>query len=449
MPPDLTLQAALIAALILLNAFFAATEIAIVSVRRSRLRYLVEEERDQRAAAVKRLVEQPAHFLATIQVGATLAGFFASAVSAVSLVAVLGAWLETVPLAVIAANARAIALVAVTVALSFVTLILGELAPKNLAIVHAEAIALRVGRPLELLSKLAAPVLWILVASTSLVMRLTGSPERARVPPLTEEEILAIVASGEEEGVVAPMERKLIGEVLEFGETTVAEVMVPRVDVQSLPKSATLADAHRAVIQSGHTRLPVYDGSVDNIVGVIHAKDLLQHVDAATLAQWAQRPVTTITRPAYLVPHSKPVSELLVELQRQRLHLAVAVDEFGGTAGIVTLNDLLEELVGPINDEFSGQEEPEIQVMGEGELVVRGSADLDDVEAALDVELRAEGVDTIGGLVYARLGRIPREGDVVVLPQAVVEVLAMRGKRVWRARVTGRERTRTASSATS
>jgi len=435
---DVTIQILVIVGLILLNAFFAAAEIAIVSMRRSRIRHLAEEERNPHAAAVARLVEQPGRFLATTQIAVTLAGFFASAVGAVSLVVVLATALQSVPISVISSNAYGIAFVLVTVAISFFTLLFGELAPKNLAILRAEPVALRVARPVEVLSIVAAPLVWILTASTNLILRLTGSSEQARFPPVTEDEIMAMVASGEEEGVVEPTERKLIGEVFEFGETVTGEVMVPRVDVRALPKEATLAEARKAVIDTGHTRLPVYDGTLDNIVGVIHAKDLLQYLGPETTDEDANRPVTTIMRPAYHVPQSKRVAELLPELQRQQLHLAVVVDEYGGTAGIVTLDNLLEELVGPIRDEYDAREEPEIQMVAEGQAVVSGGAGLGDVGAALGVDLETEGVGTIGGLVYARLGRIPAEGDTVELPDAVVEVISMRGRRVWKARVTRR-----------
>jgi putative hemolysin len=438
MTQDSALQTTLIAALILLNAFFAAAELAIVSMRRSRIRQLVEEARDDRAAAVARLVEQPGRFLATIQIGTTLTGFFASAVGAVSLVAILAAWLGTIPLPVIAANAYGTAFVAVTLTISLVTLVLGELAPKNLAIVHAEAIALRVARPVELLSKLAAPLVWSLATSTSLLIRLAGVPERARVPPISAEEILAMVASGEDEGVVAPAERKLIGEVFEFGQITADEVMVPRVDVRALPAEATLAEARQLVIASGHTRLPVYEGSLDNIIGVVHAKDVLEQLDPRTFAERAAQSVTGIMRTAYHVPASKRAADLLAELQQQQLHLAVVVDEYGGTAGIVSLDNILEELVGPIRDEYDAREEPEIELVGERQAVVSGGAALDDVGAALGIELAVEGVDTMGGLVYAKLGRIPRDGDLVEMPDAILEVLSMRGRRVWKVQLTRR-----------
>ncbi len=432
---DVAIELAVIAVLILLNALFAAAEIAIVSVRRSRLRHLAEEERDRAAMTVQRLLEQPGRFLATTQIAVTLAGFFASAVGAVSLVVVMTAWLSSQPVPWIAYNAYGIAFVLVTVFISFVTLLFGELVPKNLAIMRAESVALRLGRPVELVAKIAAPVIWILTASTNLVLRLTGNPERARVNPITEEEIMAMVASGEEEGVVEPTERKLIDEVFEFGDTLAEEVMVPRVDVRALPKEATLAQARQAVVETGHTRLPVYDGDLDNIIGVVHAKDVLHALPPQATPEQTDRPVTTIMRRAYHVPSSKRTAELLPELQRQQLHLAVVVDEYGGTAGIVTLDNLLEEIVGPIRDEYDAREEPEIQVVGDGEAMVIGGADLEDVGAAVGVDLETEGVDTIGGLVYARLGRIPNEGDTVDLPDAEVEVISMRGRRVWKAKV--------------
>ena len=432
---DVAIELAVIVVLILLNALFAAAEIAIVSVRRSRIRHLAEEERNPSAITIERLLDQPARFLATIQIAVTLSGFFASAVGAVSLVVVMTAWLSSLPAGWVAANAYGIAFVMVTLFISFFTLVFGELVPKNLAISSAESVALRLARPVELVARIAAPLVWVLTASTNLVMRLTGNPLRARVNPITEEEIMAMVASGEEDGVVEPTERKLIDEVFEFGDTLAEEVMVPRVDVRALPRDATLAQARQAVVETGHTRLPIYDGDLDNIVGVIHAKDVLQALPPEATPEQSNRPVTTIMRRAYHVPGAKRTAELLPELQRQQLHMAVVVDEYGGTAGIVTLDNLLEEIVGPIRDEYDAREEPEIQVVADGEAMVVGGADLGDVGAALDVDLETEGVDTIGGLVYARLGRIPNEGDKVELPDAEVEVVSMRGRRVWKARV--------------
>ncbi|HEX2923274.1 MAG TPA: hemolysin family protein [Chloroflexota bacterium] len=436
---DVTVQIVLIIGLILLNSFFAAAEIAIVSMRRSRIRHLAEEERDPRAARVARLVEEPGRFLATIHIGTTLTGFFASAVGAVSLVVVMANWLSSLPVQAISSSAYGIAFVAVTVAISFATLVVGELAPKNLAIMRAEPIALTLSGPVNFLSRVAAPLVWVLTSTTGLVMKLVGGPDRVRISPITEEEIMAMVASGEEAGVVEPTERKLIDEVFEFGDTITEEVMVPRVDVRALSRDTTVAEARKAIVETGHTRLPVYEGSLDNIIGVIHAKDVLQELPPDAPDEQVNRAVTSIMRRAYHVPGSKRVAELLPELQRQQLHLAVVVDEYGGTAGIVTLDNLLEEIVGPIRDEYDAREEPDIQMIGEEQAVVSGGADLGDVGSALEVDLETEGVDTIGGLVYARLGRIPVEGDSVDLPDALVEVISMRGRRVWKARVTRRE----------
>ena len=439
MPQDVVVQVVVILALVLLTAFFAAAEIAIVSLRRTRLRQLLEEHHNSGAASVQRLVDQPSRFFATIELGVTLAGFFASAFGAVSLVAVLASWVGSLPVRTIADNAYGISFVAITVLIAFVTLILGELAPKNIAILRAEAVALRFAPLIELISRIVRPLIWILTASTGAVMWLTGSRGIPRVSPITEEEIMAMVASGEEEGVVEPTERKLIDEVFEFGDTITEQVMVPRVDIRALPKDATVADAREAIVDTGHTRLPVYDGSLDNIIGVVHAKDVLQHLAPEPVNPEARQPVTTIMRRAYHVPGSKRVAELLPELQRQSLHMAVVVDEYGGTAGIVTLDNLLEEIVGPIRDEYDAREEPDIQMVGEGQAVVSGGADLEDVSAAVGANLETEGVDTIGGLVYARLGRIPNEGDRVEMHDADVEVLSMRNRRVLKAMVTHKE----------
>lgn len=416
--------------LIALNAFFAASEIAIVSVHRARIRQMAEEAKNPAARTLLHLSENPARFLATIQVGVTISAFFASAVGAVSLAALLDGLLRQVPVAFIANASRPISLAAVTSLLAFLTLIFGELVPKNLAINRAEGISLFVARPVDWLARIIAPFVGTLTFTTNLVLRLLGSEKRAQLPSVTEEEIMSMLEAGEEEGVVEPIEVRMIEGVFDFGDTRIHEIMIPRIDISALPQEASLKEALDAFMQTGYSRLPVFDSSVDNIVGILYAKDLLRYFGKDPQIQ----SIRPLLRSATFVPESKRVSELFTQLQHSKTHVAIAVDEYGGTAGLVTLEDMLEEIVGEIHDEFDVVEK-KIEPVGAGEAIVSGTVSLSDLEDALDLELERNEFDTIGGLVYSKLGRMPSPGDEIELPQATLRVLTVHGRRVRKVRV--------------
>ncbi len=430
----LTVEIILIIALLVVNAFLAASEIALVSVRKSRLRALADEG-NRAARRVLALAESPAAFLATIQVGITLAGFFAAAVGAVSLVNVVRDWLQDVPVSVIAHNAQAIALILVTSLISFVTIVLGELVPKSLAVSRAEVIALRVVRPIETLAAISRPVVWLLTATTNLFLRLAGVSERSRIPSVTPSEILAMVETAEDEGVVVEEEAELVEEALGFGQILVRSVMVPRVDVVLISAAKSLREAIDLFFSTGFSRLPVYRGSQDEVIGILHVKDAFRLVWTDPAA--ADKPVAEAVRPAYFVPETKPIDELLAELRARRTHMAIVVDEYGGLAGIVTLEDLIEELVGDIADEFDPGYEP-FNEIAPGVLEVDGRVPLLDLLDRLDLErekLEPLEAESVGGLIADRLGRIPQEGDVVEAGPLRFEVRTMDGYRVARVRV--------------
>ncbi|HEY8489931.1 MAG TPA: hemolysin family protein, partial [Dehalococcoidia bacterium] len=394
-------QLALIAILILVNAFFAGSEIALVAAKRGWLRQRAEEG-DGRARAAVRLIQNPARFLATIQVGVTLAGFFASAVGAVSAVVLLDRTLRDVPFGPVANASGAISLVLVTVAISFLTLVLGELAPKNLALQRAERLALLAAVPIEWLSRLAAPVVAVLTGATDVVLRLLGGRPGATMPSVTQEEILSMVEAGEQEGVVEPLERRMVRGVFELGETRVYEVMVPRVDMQAIPAGTPVDEAVQAFLRAGYSRLPVYRGSVDEIVGILYARDLLRHFGGQQRAET----IDALVRPAYFVPESKRVDELFLELQRRNTQMAIVVDEYGGTAGLVTMEDLLEEVVGEIYDEYQTPQRF-VEEVGRDELLVSGKLPVDELNERWRLDLPTEEASTVGGLIATALGRIP------------------------------------------
>ncbi|MEA2524954.1 MAG: magnesium and cobalt exporter, family, partial [Thermomicrobiales bacterium] len=402
--------------------------------RKARLRAMADDG-NRAARRVLALAESPGGFLATIQVGITLAGFFASAVGAVSLVKVVEDWLEGVPLGFVAGNASAVGLILVTAVLSFVSIVLGELVPKTLAVSRAEPVALRVVGPIETLSRIAHPIVSLLTGTTNAILRLIGSHRQANLPSITHAEILAMVEAAEDEGVVEQAEAELVEEALEFGRIVVRSVMVPRVDVRAIEGGTSLGTAVDLFFSTGYSRLPVFRETPDDILGILHVKDVfrLLWMDREV----ATKPVAEVIRPAYFVPESKPIDELLQELRARSTHIAIIVDEYGGMAGLVTLEDLIEELVGEITDEFDAGYEPlrEVEpdvVEADGRVSVGDLLDLLDIERHRLEPFEAE---SVGGLIADRLGRIPELGDVVETGPLRFEVRSMDGYRVALVRV--------------
>jgi putative hemolysin len=420
----------LILALVVVNAFFAGAEIALVSARRVRLRQLAEDG-NRAARVVLRLVETPARFLSTIQIGITLAGFFASAIGALSLVAALTNVLSG--LAFLPPSwAGGLAVVIVTTAISFISLIFGELVPKTLAVQAADSVALRVAQPILGLSRLAAPIVSLLTGTTNLILRLVGSHSRAQFPSVSQDELLAMVETGKDEGVIEASAASMTEGVFGLGDRRARELMVPRVDLAALPADGTVADARRLFLSRGHSRMPVYNGDLDHVIGVLHMKDLLSLIGS----DLDSRPIAPLVRPPLYVPEGQMADTLLRQLQRERRHLAIVIDEHGGTAGILTLEDLLEEIVGEIADEYDPDAHEPLTQVASDEVVVTGGLSVADLNDALDLRLIEPGVDTISGLVTARLGRFARVGDIVDLGEASAEVLAIDRNRIRRLRVT-------------
>ncbi|MBI3750422.1 MAG: HlyC/CorC family transporter [Chloroflexi bacterium] len=422
--------------LTLLEAFFVASEIALVSVRRSRIDQLVDE--DNRAARrVRRLLDDPGRFLAVSQLGLTVIGFFASAYAAVSLVDGLRGLLAS--LGVEADAAGAIALIVVTVVLALFTIVFAELIPKYVALSHPERWALVLARPIDFLARVLGPVIALLTGVTSWVARLLGV-QLNQEASITAEELRLIVERGGEQGVLEAEEEQMINAVIELGERRVHEVMVPRVSIAGLPASASFEEAIDAVISEGHSRIPVYEESIDEIVGILYAKDLLPYLKGDA----GERPaLRKLLRPPVLVPESMTIDDLLHELQRRKVHIAIVLDEYGGTAGLVTIEDLLEEIVGEIQDEYD-VEEPMVVRLSDSEARVDGRADVDALAELFDTTLELEDeeeYDTVGGLVYHRVGGVPSPGDRVELPGLTLTVETTDGRRVGKVLVTRKPET--------
>jgi putative hemolysin len=413
----------IIAFLIFLNGLFVAAEFALVRVRRTRVEQL-EEEGARGARRLNHLLGQPGRFLATIQIGLTFVGFLAATFAGASIVDNLRDWFLTIP--VLAPQANLIALLIVTAIVSLFTILFGELIPKAIAFAYAERLAFLFAVPIDVLGRVLSPLVWLLTTLTQAVARLFGITDTQQ-ERITAEELMILVERGSEQGVIEAEEQQMIGAVLELGEQRVHEVMVPRIDIKGLPVTATPDEIIEMIVGEGHSRIPVYEESIDNVLGILYAKDLLPF-----LARGEQPEVRSILREPLFVPESISVDDLLHNFQRGKVHIAIVLDEYGGTAGLVTIEDLIEEIVGEIQDEYD-VEEPMVEQLSDDEARVDGRASIDDLTEHFGVDLDGadrEQYDTVGGLVYHEIGGVPNVGDTVEVDGLTLTVESTDGRRV-------------------
>ena len=418
-------ELAVIVILVLGVGVFASTEIALVTLRRSRIQQLVDEGHGA-AVRVQRLKANPGRFLAVIQIGINFLGFLASAFAAGSLVAGMADWLAT--FGPLRNAAEGIALVLITTLLTLFTIIFGELVPKQIGLAHAERVAMSTSRLLELLGTIFGPLVSLLTWITRRIARLFRADVAAE-ERISSEELRLIIEQGGEQGILEAEEEQMIHAVIELGDQRVHEVMVPRIAMVTLTTSVTMEEAVDTIIEQGHSRIPVYEDTIDEIVGILYAKDLLPFLkpggDEAP-------PLRAILRTPVFVPESMTVDDLLHELQRRKVHLAVVLDEYGGTAGLVTIEDLIEEIVGEIQDEYD-VEEPMIVKLSDDEARVDGRAAVDDLMELFETEVPlddADEYDTVGGLIYHRIGGVPKPGDQVSVDGLTLTVETTDGRRV-------------------
>ena len=419
------LELAFIAFLVLLNGVFVAAEIALVSIRPSRVEQLVEEGR-RGASRVKRLIGDPGRFLAVIQLAITFIGFLASAFAGISLATALATFLTDIGVG--EGYAVPVSLLVVTILLSLFTIVFGELVPKTLALAHPEAFALGLARPVDVIGRLFRPVVAGLTLATRTISKAFGA-EVTTQAQITAEELRLIVERGGEQGILEAEEEQMINAVIELGERRLHEVMVPRIAIVALPATATFEEVIDRIIEEGHSRVPVYETSVDEVIGILYAKDLLPFLKAAAVEPPDLR---TLLRAPVFVPESMTIDDLLHEFQRRKVHIAIVLDEYGGTAGLVTIEDVLEEIVGEIQDEYD-VEEPLVEPLGEDRARVDGRASVDDLLDVFDLRLTLEDedeYDTVGGLVYHRIGGVPVPGDEVRVDGLRLTVETTDGRRV-------------------
>ncbi len=421
---DVWLNIVMVVVFVMIGGVFAGAEIALVSLRESQVRAMAETGR--RGKAVQKLLSDPNQFLAAVQVGVTLAGFFSAAFGASTLSEPLADRLAA--RGVSEGLSTTLALVLVTIAISYLSLVVGELTPKRLALQRAEGFALVVAAPLNAIAKLSRPVIWLLSRSTNALVRLLGGDPTQSGESISQEELRDLVAAHES---LSSDERRLIDEVFRAGEREVREVMTPRTEVGFLDASMTTSRAAKQVADSNWSRFPVAGRDQDDVVGFVHVRDLFLPNHPAGRAAT----VGDLAREVKRLPGTAGVLTALSEMRRENQHLAIVVDEYGGTDGIVTLEDLIEEVIGEIYDEYDAEVEPEAGQSPDAPREVDGLLNLDDFTEATALHLPEGPYETAAGYVLAGLGRLPEVGDTIVVDGREITVVELDGRRIARLRV--------------
>ena len=392
--------------LILINAFFAATEIAVISLNANKLRKL-EEEGDKLAPKLLHMVEDSSGFLSTIQIAITLSGFLGAAFAGDAFAEYLTAWLLSLGVGIPASVLDTISLVVVTIILSYFTLVFGELVPKRIAMQKSMEMARLSCRVVSAIATIAKPVVKLLSLSTNGVLRLLRMKTDVEEEQVTEDEIRMMIDLGNESGSINEDEKELLHNVFDFSDQTVSDVMTHAADVESISVDATREEVLDTIRSTGLSRFPVYGEDESDILGVLNTRDFL--------VDWVSdgtKSVRDLIRPAYLVPESLSADDLLRDMQIKKIHLAVVLDEYGELAGVITVEDLLEEIVGNIYDEFDPAEPQELEQLGENLWRVSGSLSVEDLAEELDMELpEDEDYDTVGGMLLSCLRTIPEDGS--------------------------------------
>ncbi len=413
--PDSTTSIILLLTLLALHAFFAAATEAIVSLRKSRRLQLLEEAHPA-AKMLNNLAENSSRLLATEQLVLKFISFSLVAFTVLVYVS---------PLVQVIAVNHFVATVIIVIATALVTLIFGELVPREFARSHAEATALATIYPVYALSQVAAPLARLVTWISRVLTGRPGELESSMLGLITEEDLRTYVDAGEEVGALKEEEKEMIYSIFDLGDTVARQIMVPRIDVVAVEADTPVSEALDMILEAGHSRLPVFEDNIDNIIGILYAKDLLAHWRAGG----EPRPVRGLEREVYFVPETKPVGDLLRELQAKKVQIAVVVDEYGGMAGLVTIEDILEEIVGEIQDEYDS-DEFFMERISDNEYIFNARVDLDDVNDIMSIDLPTEESDTLGGLVYTLLGRVPEVGDWVEIEDFRLTVLAVDGRRI-------------------
>jgi len=405
-PSKIIMELFLIFILIIINAFFAASEMAIVSLNKTKVTILASEG-DEKAILITKLLDEPSRFLATIQVGITLTGFLASAFAATSISKYFTELLESFNIY----GSEQISVIVITVIMSYITLVLGELFPKRVALNNSEKISLMVVKPILFFSRVTLPFVKMLTFSSNVLLRLFGISSEDLEEKVSEEEIRMMINVGEETGVINETEKEMIDGIFQFDDTLAKEIMTPRTNVFAIDIDTPLDELIDQVLEEQYSRIPIFEEDIDNIIGVLYMKDLfvkLRH------SEHKIEDIRLILRPAYFVPETKNIDALFKELQNTKNHMAMLIDEYGGFSGIVTIEDLIEEVMGNIFDEYDDTDDY-IKKIDQNTYLVDGLVSINDINEALDLNLPSDNYDTIGGFVINLTGSIPRENETPII----------------------------------
>lgn len=420
----------LIVVLTFINAFFAASEMAMVSTDKIKIMSKAEAG-NKKAIALLKILEEPSRFLSTIQVGITLAGFFSSASAAVSITALFGEFLNNLGIPF----GDNIAFIGITIILSYIMLVFGELVPKRIALNYSEKFSMFAIKPISFVAKIAHPFVSLLSYSTNAVIRLLGVSKGDVESKITLEEISSLVEVGHEQGVINPLEREMIKSAISFDDKLAEEIMTARTEVYTIDINDDIKEYIDDLLNLKYSRIPVYSDDIDNIIGILYLKDYLLE---AYKEGFYDVKIRDMLRPPYFVPERKNINDLFIELKNTRNHMAILIDEYGGFSGIVTMEDLIEEIMGDIDDEFD-HDEPDIKIIKDGEYIVRGSTSITEFNKRAQVELDdSEEFDTIAGLIIYKLGYIPEDYENITINYQGLELKVMEidDKRIAKVSVT-------------
>ena len=417
-----------IALLIFINGYLSGTEIAVVTARKSRIKEMVDQG-NKRAKVFLKLKEDPDRFLATIQIGITGVGVLASAVGGAAAIKVIKPILQTVPLKIISLGAEPIAIGIVVVTITYFTVIFGELVPKSIALMHPETVGLWTARTIDAFSKINSIFVKVLTVSTAVFLKPFGGKPYTERTYVTEEEVKMLIKEGGKHGVFEPTEEKILQSVFEFTDMSVKEVMVPDTRMVAIPIDMPIPQAVSLIEEEQFSRYPVYSKELNDIRGILYSKDFL-----TTLAKTGQADIRKMIKPPFFIPETMKISLLLREMQKKRIHMALVVDEHGGVAGLVTIEDLIEEIVGEIRDEYD-VESPVIH-LSDGTMLIDASISLRDLKEDYHIELpESSEYETLGGFLMTMLQKIPQAGDVVVVERRKISIVEMLGKRISKAKL--------------
>ena len=426
MEPGSIVGLVVVVILLFLQGFLSMAKAAIMNLSQTRVNQLLEQGRPQ-ARLIARLAEDSTNLLAAFKLWSVFISTFMAGIVLVTFHVPLYTALDAV---VGLAFSTWLSLFIVCALTTSILMVVGHLAPEAVGMSHAESLAFQLARPVAALTRLASPFANLFVGVSNALARPMGGELLQRVPFVTEEEIMTMVDAGQEVGLIEADEKEMIYSVFALGDTLAREVMVPRIDVVALDVQVSLDEALDVIIGAGLSRIPVYEDTVDNVIGGLYAKDLLQ--------VWREnREVVSlrdVLRSPYFVPESKPLDELLQDMQLHKVHMAIVVDEYGGTAGVVTIEDVVEELVGEIQDEYDS-EEPFVEQTSDQEFIFNARVDLDDVNRLMGTAFHTDLYDTLGGFIYSQLGKVPAAGETIHFDGLIIQVLSVTGRRIRKVRV--------------